>query len=119
MSVTKLLDSLRERGVMLSANGDRLAWEAPAGTMTPDLLAVLKAHKEEILAVLGEQWGDAVRALMHRIGDDEHRQHLADVFTERVGICTDSNVPLPTALRLAYEQAAAEAEALGMERGGQ
>ena len=50
-----LLCELRSRGVIVSAIGGRLRWKAPAGTMTPELIAQAQAHKTELLALLGAE----------------------------------------------------------------
>jgi hypothetical protein len=47
-----LIDDLKSGGLILSANGDRLKVDAPAGTVTPALRATLAARKPELLAVL-------------------------------------------------------------------
>lgn len=44
-------------GVRLEARGKRLHVDAPKGALTPELLEVLRAHKAEILAVLGATTG--------------------------------------------------------------
>ena len=51
----ELLADLRCKGVMLSVKGDRLAYDAPFGTMTADVLTALKTHKPAIVAALAPQ----------------------------------------------------------------
>ena len=46
------LEKARSAGLTLTVNGDRLRYRAPAGTVTPELLAELRRHKAEILAAL-------------------------------------------------------------------
>jgi hypothetical protein len=54
-----LLDALAQAGVVLAlAEGERVRWSAPAGVMTPTLLAELRRHKCEVLAVLTAEAGD-------------------------------------------------------------
>ena len=48
----KLLADLRAAGVVLSIEGDRLAFDAPAGVMTDGLLARMRSHREELLALV-------------------------------------------------------------------
>lgn len=60
MSVIPLLNSLLELGVRLKADGERLVVNAPAGAMTADLAAAIRANKAEILAVLREIADDSV-----------------------------------------------------------
>jgi hypothetical protein len=52
MTGADLVAELRGRGVILSARGERLAYDAPSGVVTAEVLAALKAHKTEILATL-------------------------------------------------------------------
>lgn len=52
MTAADLVLDLKARGVRLTAEGNRLQYDAPAGVMTPDLLARLKACKSELLATL-------------------------------------------------------------------
>jgi thioesterase domain-containing protein/acyl carrier protein len=52
LSVSVLLGTLRERGVELRADGERLRCLAPDGALTPDLAAQIREHKAELLALL-------------------------------------------------------------------
>src|SRR5215210_2779972 len=52
MSARELLVQLREKGVEVKANGDRLVIDAPRGAITPDLRDALSANKAEILRIL-------------------------------------------------------------------
>jgi hypothetical protein len=56
----KLMAELRRVGVILMAKEDRLVFDAPAGVMKPDVLAIIKSHKFELLALL-QQPSDATR----------------------------------------------------------
>ncbi len=52
-SLPNLLEHCTTQGIQLSLDGgSQLAIDAPAGTITPELLAQLKAHKPELLAFL-------------------------------------------------------------------
>lgn len=62
MSVIPLLNSLLERGIRLKADEERLVVNAPAGAMTPDLAAAVRANKAAILAVLREVADNSVTA---------------------------------------------------------
>ncbi len=53
MTTSDILTDLRVRGVVLTAERDRLRYDGPAGTMTPQVVTMLKAHKRELLAMLG------------------------------------------------------------------
>ncbi len=87
MTARKLLADLRRAGVVLSANGDRLAFDAPAGVVTPQLREWIKARKGELLAVLNGDYPRAALALLLSIPDPERREALAEALDERVGIC--------------------------------
>lgn len=52
MTALEHLLGLRARGVRLEADGEALAVDAPAGTLTPDDRAALVAHKAAVLALL-------------------------------------------------------------------
>lgn len=52
MSVVELLLGLGRLGIRLEADGERLRYR-PRSALTPDLLARLKEHKAELLAMLG------------------------------------------------------------------
>lgn len=52
MSARELLVQLREKGVDVKANGDRLVIDAPRGAITPDLRDALSANKAELLQIL-------------------------------------------------------------------
>src|SRR6185503_7888504 len=52
MSPRELLVELREKGVEVKANGDRLVIDAPRGAITPDLRDALSANKAELLQIL-------------------------------------------------------------------
>ena len=62
MNVTALLADLAAAGVDLSAEGDRLRYRAPAGTMPPGRVALLRAHKADILRWLADP--DGLRVAM-------------------------------------------------------
>lgn len=49
MTVDVLLGQLSAAGVVLSVDGDRLLFDAPAGALTPDLRAGLAAHRAELI----------------------------------------------------------------------
>ena len=80
-----LLADLRRAGVLLTAKGDRLAFDAPAGVMTADVRAALTTHKPEILAVLRGDYAGAAAALLASLPEPD-RQDLGYHFDERAGI---------------------------------
>lgn len=54
MKALELLEDLADLGIRLEAHGEQL-WYYPQSSVTPDLLVRLKAHKAELLAVLGHE----------------------------------------------------------------
>ncbi len=52
MTAALSLPELKARGIEVWAEGEQLHYRAPAATVTPDLLAALKARKPELLAEL-------------------------------------------------------------------
>lgn len=51
--VARLLAELRASGVMLSIGpGGRLAYDAPAGAINDELMARMRAHRDELLATI-------------------------------------------------------------------
>ena len=54
MSVAVLLGSLRERGIRIELEGERLLLRAAKDALTPELSASLKQRRDEIVAFLRE-----------------------------------------------------------------
>ncbi len=54
MNTTELLSHLRDRDIHLWLEADRLRYSAANGAMTPELRAMLRAHKTELMAFLRE-----------------------------------------------------------------
>ncbi|BCJ65766.1 condensation domain-containing protein [Polymorphospora rubra] len=52
MNAFELLDTLNRHSVGVRVDGDRLRLEAPREVLTPELLADLKLHKEQLIAIL-------------------------------------------------------------------
>ena len=52
MTPRELLVQLREQGVEIKSNGDRLLIDAPKGAITPDVRDALAANKAELLKIL-------------------------------------------------------------------
>ena len=52
MTAAAVLAEARGRGITLSSRGDRLAFDAPAGAMTPDFRESIAANKGDLLALL-------------------------------------------------------------------
>lgn len=54
MRPEQLLTITQEKGIILKAQGSQLAFKAPRGSMTPELVESLKRHKPEIIKILNE-----------------------------------------------------------------
>ncbi len=63
MSVIELLSTLRAQGITVEPRPDGRLYIAPAERLTPDLIARLRAHKPEILAVLAGVSASCVAAI--------------------------------------------------------
>ena len=70
MSAAQVLEQVRALGVVLSGAGGKLRYEAPAGSLTPELRESLAAHKAAILDLL-EAERLAARRIVH-CRDCEH-----------------------------------------------
>lgn len=69
MTPAELLLELNRRGVRLTAEGDRLRYEAPPGALTAELLDAMRKYKPELLCLLtresrGLTPGTRVRSLV-------------------------------------------------------
>jgi hypothetical protein len=97
MNADSLLNELGRRGVVLSARGDRLVVDAPAGAITPEIQVALVAHKPAILERLAASECDSLyRAAMneteklYRRGDAEGAAEIEEAATLALAA---SNVP--------------------------
>jgi len=70
VNAAPVLEQARALGIVLSGNGSRLCYEAPAGRLTPELRQALTAHKAAILDIL-ERERPAPRRIV-RCRDCEH-----------------------------------------------
>lgn len=97
--VSDVVAGLRRRGVLLWADGGALAYDAPAGVMTPAVLATLAGRKADVLALLrAEQAGGAGPSVSSPIAawaaavvrlvtpDPGLRADVMYVFGERAGV---------------------------------
>ena len=55
MSPLDVLGRCLRAGIILTVDGGRLAYDAPAGALTHELLDALKAHKAAVIAILEDQ----------------------------------------------------------------
>jgi hypothetical protein len=52
MNVEQILSEVRQKGVILIPDGDRIKYKAPSGIMTSELIEAIKKHKQAILSIL-------------------------------------------------------------------
>lgn len=67
MTLQDLLSSLRQRGVRLRADGDRLHCQAPPGALTPELRSELARQRDDLLAFLRSATADDVGPPLRRL----------------------------------------------------
>jgi hypothetical protein len=89
VTTADLVSELEAKGVVLTACGDELAFDAPQGVMTPDLKAELAGQKREVLSLLRQvgHYGRWAKALVRLVSAQQPRQEeLLEGFDERVGV---------------------------------
>jgi hypothetical protein len=85
MTARELLHALQARDVRLTVQGDALAYDAPDGSLTAELLDVLRQHKTELLGLLAykrfrdfvELWEERAAVMQYEAsltGDDAEYQ---------------------------------------------
>ena len=85
MTPALLLSSLRASGVVLTAKGGKLAYDAPSGVLTAALLAELRAHKAELLALLAANDADPMPS----------PESVQEWFMERLAIICEASELIP------------------------
>ena len=53
--IERLLSELRQRGVRIRSDGDRVLCDAPPNVMTPELMEKIREHKEQIIELLNNE----------------------------------------------------------------
>ena len=89
MTAAQLVRDLECQGVILSACGEDLSFDAPHGVMTGDLRAALLTAKANLLPLLRQpgHYGRWAVALLRLVISDPHRRaELQHDFDERAGI---------------------------------
>lgn len=84
MTATELLAELTHGGIHLTTDGNHLLYDAPQGALTPGLLATIREHKLELLALLSQ--GPAGSPVPDMSADDE-------LAMEREAIQKGENAP--------------------------
>jgi hypothetical protein len=64
MNAEEILSYVRQKGVVLIPDGDRIKYKAPSGVMTPKLIETIRTHKQAILGALSQS--GEVREALHR-----------------------------------------------------
>ncbi len=102
MRPAALLAHLRERGVILSARGDRLRVEAPRGVLTPDIRAALAEHKADVVPLLWYQ--EALRRwwALTAQGADAAPAAIAETYQTIVRLMDEVGGPTATRLRRSW-----------------
>lgn len=103
-----VLNELRARGVELRAQGNRLRFR-PVDRVTPDLLARLREHKAELLAILDGpgRWARRAAALLSTVANPGIRADLRELFEHRAAVCEfDGGLSRTEAERIAFEELA-------------
>ena len=56
MNLEQILSYVRQKGIVLIPDGDRINYKAPSGIMTPDLAEIIRTHKQAILGILTQNY---------------------------------------------------------------
>jgi amino acid adenylation domain-containing protein len=103
------LANLRERGIKLWVDGDRLRLRGPEGTIGPELTDAVKRRKAEILALLCPEWAQAIApapaADSYELSAAQRRLWVLAQFPEA---STAYNIPLHQILEGPLDRAALE-----------
>jgi hypothetical protein len=67
MELQELLDELKQRGVRLERDGEKLRITAPKGALTPELISRISISKNELLSELDRAAAEKPRWLGHQI----------------------------------------------------
>ena len=54
MNVEQILSYVRQKGVVLIPDGNRIKYKAPSGIMTPELAETIRTHRQAILGILNQ-----------------------------------------------------------------
>jgi TubC N-terminal docking domain len=93
MSAAEILAELTRRGVRLSAEGERLTYDAPEGVMQPADFEQLKTHKTELLKALAN---DASAGAEEQLIDAKVPDNEAEAMLRKHPNLTHAFVPIET-----------------------
>ena len=71
--LSDLLTDLRQAGVQVWLDGDRLRYKAPKGALTPALMGELRDRKADIVAYYGEGTRARLRSIRHNRDETQMR----------------------------------------------
>ena len=52
MTAEQVLAYVNQKGIILTADGDRIKYKAPTGVMTTDIVKIIREHKPGIIGIL-------------------------------------------------------------------
>lgn len=93
MTAAALLHTLTARGVVLTAEADRLRFRAPAGTITPELRRQIEAHKAALIEALAHREQAAL------FSPDPSPAPQGGLKGESIGTQSDNPSPAPATPR--------------------
>lgn len=101
-----LLANYRQRGIHLTANGDRLCVKAPAGAIDLETRAELTRFKPELLALV-------------QVADEPDAENIAEFIQERAAVMEfDGGLPRAQAEQAAMVRAVVHFKLIGDQGGG-
>jgi len=72
MKAAQILSYVRQKGVILIPNGDRIKYKAPPGIMTPDLAETIRNHRQAILSIFTQDRESESTPFYARPGDNRN-----------------------------------------------
>ena len=72
MKAAQILSYVRQKGVVLIPNGDRINYKAPSGIMTPELAETIRTYRQAILSILTQDRESESTPSYARIGDNQN-----------------------------------------------
>src|SRR5687768_3140729 len=116
MTTTAWMSRMNDRHVLFERLGDKLRVECHEEALAAELRPEALARKHEILAILDNDWDEAVMALLFRLSSASDRTMVEDLrlqFLERAAISEfDGGLGRAEADNLAYTEIAAAADAI-------